>query len=155
METLIDQDFEFNKYSLIYGKFLQEVHESCPDITVSDAVAFYKYKDLNTIFVHVAVPEPIAVVLKLRFGVHLRTRLPPETEPNWGNIEDEKMNSLAYWKKLYYKEELYKKNSETNNKYIRDYTDILRAQEIENLKMEMIYLDPKKLSVPRGWLDEK
>lgn len=151
METLIDQDFEFNKFSLIYGQFLQEVHESYPDVKITDVARHYTYKDQYTIFIHVAVPEEIAVILKLRFGACLRNRPPPKPEPEY---KDEEIKE-EYEKSIWERESYFKKRI-----YIRDYLDILKTKEAEKLysevKMESLYHDLKSISLDTDWLkDEK
>jgi len=128
METLIEQDFEFNKYSLIYGQFLAEVHESLPDIVIEDVSQHHPYKDRHTHFVSVSVPERLAVVLKLRFGAHLRVRPPPKPKKelddddfsmktikyNKMSVYDEYMKKREYEK---YKEELFLMNHITSMSY--------------------------------------
>lgn len=97
METLVDQDFGFNKTSLKYGQFLQEVHETCPGTLFTDVSHFYPWIKEKSFYVHVAVPERLAVILKLRFGDHLCVRPPPK-EPD----PDEEYNSLKNYASNHY-----------------------------------------------------
>lgn len=147
METLISQDFEFNKLSLIYGKFLQEVHESYPEVQISDVSQHHFYKDQNTVFIHVAVPEPIAVILKLRFGGHLRDRPPPKPKPNWDEIAKEEIYKKKIREKEIYLEE---ERHRAKDLYFQDYISILKTRELENpynynkIEAIKVYLDLKK-----------
>ena len=83
MASLIKQDYEFDLKSLVYGKFLQECYESYPDVKITTVTSSYPtiLKETSNQVVSVDVPEEVAVVLKLRFGDHLRIRpVPVETE---------------------------------------------------------------------------
>lgn len=82
METLISLDFEFEPMSLMYGRFLIEVFETCPDTVIKNVNSLHPYTGGETKFVHVAVPEELAVVLKLKFGAHLRPNRNPITPPS-------------------------------------------------------------------------
>jgi hypothetical protein len=158
METLIEQDFEFNKYSLIYGQFLTEVYESCPDVKVEDVSAHHPYKDRNTHFVSVSVAERLAVVLKLRFGAHLRVRPPPKPkkDPNDGELEYNRYKKASIYdeylkKRQYerYEEELFR---ERYNKLILDYPPIIKIQKpryedkTDCIDIERLYNEIKTLT---------
>ncbi len=149
MDTLIEQDFLFDKGSLIYGQFLVEVLETCPDTLINDANRFYPWSGDISKYVSVIVPEPLAVVLKLRFGKHLQIR-PPQPTPE--EIAEKKLSSMKIQKNRYYKKDF-------EFSYI-DYADILKIKEIDvvdDLKMEELYKDFKKYSTkyPLPKLDEK
>jgi len=122
MEALIQQDFEFDQYSLIYGQFLQEVHETYADVVIHKVNGIYPWVNARTVVVQVDVPESLAVVLKLRFGKHLRQRPAPPTEEE---IKLKKEESKISLKSRYYAP-WFKKNI-----VYTDYVDILKTITIE------------------------
>jgi hypothetical protein len=128
MEALIDLDFKFHKYSLIYGKFLQEVHESYVDVKIEDANRYYRFKDRFSTFVRVAVPEEVAVVLKLRFGAHLCTRRVPDP-------------SVDPDREIHLQEEINRREI-----YFQDYLSILKTREGQCNDISALYLDLKNIS---------
>ncbi len=138
MEALIDQDFEFQKFSAIYGQFLQEVHETCPDTVFTDVGRYYPYIAEKPLYIHVTIPERLAVVLKLRFGAHLRTRpIPPKVNDLMSIMQNK--NSRYY--------------SDTdclNTFKIIDYIDIVKTYQKEvdeEQTLEQLYQEMKTKSL--------
>jgi hypothetical protein len=111
----ITQDFQFNKFSAQYGRFLIAVNDMAPAAKISDVSSYYT-TDSGTIYVSVDVSEDIAMLLKLQFGLELAKRPIVDTVDTVDTADyEEYMYNLKSLMKNYTVEE-YKKN----NKYIND-----------------------------------
>jgi hypothetical protein len=129
---MIQYDFEFDVKSLDYGKFLQEVHESCPGIEIKDVSSCYLRKS-GFSYVSVEVPENIATVLKLRFGQYIKQRPMPVEEDDFEKIKEiiKGIKNITYpydnpyindrWEKYYDPWKSYPYIKEDDNNWIKYY----------------------------------
>ncbi len=117
------QDFKFNKFSGLYGRFLVECEES--DLVVTDIAASYAECPYikNETFVSVEAPEHIAMLLKLAYGAYLVDRPPPKEWPFWDAQKVFLAPKVKYIK--------YRKPEPDYDFYIKDYMDILKWKDEE------------------------
>jgi len=140
---MVTLDFKLGKLSLALGEFITGFYGAYPTGQIKDVSSYYPYsKDFN--YVSITAPEDIAVLIKLRFINEYVDR--PKIEENLdSNTKKEyisKLNKKYYDledSKLYYKQDLYKKE------YYNSYSDKMNSQ-IKEMGQELLsYLKSKTM----------